>query len=282
MDSSIGSTTKAETLFVKGSAQKFGLSVLLPEGSVFEQLLSGICWVPELERSACYRWESQIVWFFRPLDILDWISSRRNLNNLFSSVDVINCHHVIVALINASNVSLARTETQSADSLGGTSKTKLTDALHAIGVPNMNRRLSSALCGRNDVSITSRCDTKVSDVILMSNPVALVLLLHLSLLCASKESLLPGREILNDSKSGSHEHDLVVGLTEVEAGFVSCSSETINMMWHVCVINLWIGHLGVWRDGLVDTFEEMLLLSGRDSLSFLLLVFSLHIFRSFI
>lgn len=189
---------------------------------------------------------------------------------------------MIVALINASNISLARTETQSADSLGGPSETKLADALHAIGVPNMHRGLSSALCGGNDVSISSRCDTKISDVILMGNPVVLVLFLHLSLLCTSKEPLLPGREILDHSESGSHENDLVVVLTEVEAGFVSCSSETINMMWHICVINLRIRHLGVWRDGLVDAFEEVLLLSGRDSLSFLLLVFSLHIFRSFI
>jgi hypothetical protein len=155
MDSSIGASTKAETLLVKGSAQKFGLGVLLSEGSIFEQLLCGICWVPELERSGCYGRESQIVWFPRPLDIFNWISSRRNLNNLFSSVDIVNCHHVIVALIDASNISLARTETQGADSFGCTSETKLTDALHAIGVPNMYRRLSSALGGAHDVSITS-------------------------------------------------------------------------------------------------------------------------------
>jgi hypothetical protein len=238
MNASIGSPTEAETLFVKGSAQKFGLGVLLAEGAIFEQLLCGICWVPELERSGCDGRESQVVWLFGPLDIFDWIGSRRNLHNLLSSVDVINCHHVIVALIDASNISLARTETQSADSLGGTSETKLADALHAIGVPNVHRRLGSALCGGNDVPITSRCDTKVSDVILMSNPVVLILLLHLTLLCASKESLLPGREILNDSQRGSHEYDLVVILTEVEARFVSCSSETINMRWHICVINL--------------------------------------------
>lgn len=47
--SSVGTSTIAETLLVEGSAQELGLTVLLSEGSILEQLLRSIGRMPELK-----------------------------------------------------------------------------------------------------------------------------------------------------------------------------------------------------------------------------------------
>ncbi len=48
VDTTVSSTTVANTFFVEGSAVELSLGVFLTEGTVFEELLSGISWVPEL------------------------------------------------------------------------------------------------------------------------------------------------------------------------------------------------------------------------------------------
>ena len=51
VDTSIGSTRVADTMFVKGGTVELGLSEFRSESSVLEQFLASISWVPELNRS---------------------------------------------------------------------------------------------------------------------------------------------------------------------------------------------------------------------------------------
>lgn len=63
MDVTVGSTTIAKPLFVKGRAKEFSLGILLSESSIFVELSSCISWVPKLERSCGDCGKSQIVRF---------------------------------------------------------------------------------------------------------------------------------------------------------------------------------------------------------------------------
>jgi hypothetical protein len=62
VDTTVSSTTVANTFIIEGSAVELGLGVFLTEGSVFEELLCGIGWVPELKRSRSDGTKSQIIW----------------------------------------------------------------------------------------------------------------------------------------------------------------------------------------------------------------------------
>ena len=96
VDGSVGTTTIAETIFVKTGAVEFGLRVLLSKCSIFEKLFGSVGWVPELKRSSSNSHKSQVIWLLGPLDIANGICSSRNTDNGFLLVDVENAHVVIV------------------------------------------------------------------------------------------------------------------------------------------------------------------------------------------
>lgn len=73
VDATVSSTTVANTFVIEGSAVELSLGVFLTEGTVLEKFLSGIGWVPELERSRSDGTESQIICLLRPLDIKDGV-----------------------------------------------------------------------------------------------------------------------------------------------------------------------------------------------------------------
>jgi len=82
----------------------------------------------------------------------------------------------------------------------------------------------------------------------MEWPVFLVLLSHLIFLFASKELLLASLKVLNNSKSGARENDLVVIFSEMEHVLVSISSEPMDVINLIHAIWLLIGRflLVIW------------------------------------
>lgn len=62
VDTSVGTTGVANTILVESGAGELSLGELGSEGSVLEELLAGISWVPELERSGGDSHELEVVW----------------------------------------------------------------------------------------------------------------------------------------------------------------------------------------------------------------------------
>tara|TARA_B110000285_G_C14786507_1_gene450998 strand:- start:67 stop:534 length:468 start_codon:yes stop_codon:yes gene_type:complete len=137
---------------------------------------------------------------------------------------------VVVALVNSGNVSLARGDRESSDTLGLTSEGEVGDGGAGHGIPDMNGGHFTAFTRGNDVSVFSSGDIEGCDIILMDWPVRKILLSVFIFLTSTEESLLSSLQILNDGKGGSREHDLGVILTEVGTGLVSVSGETINVV----------------------------------------------------
>ena len=73
MHATVGSCGVADTILIEGSAVKLGLGELGSEGSVLEQFLAGVGWVPELDRSRGDSDKFQIVWLLGPLDVVDGV-----------------------------------------------------------------------------------------------------------------------------------------------------------------------------------------------------------------
>jgi hypothetical protein len=100
----------------------------------------------------------------------------------------------------------------------------------------------TALTSGNDVSVLSTSDINCGDIILMDWPLWKVLVGVLVFLTSSEESLLSSGKILDNTKCSSGEHDLVIILSEVKAGFVSITSETVYMVDFVSTV--WSSELG--------------------------------------
>jgi hypothetical protein len=94
--------------------------------------------MPKLKGSSRNCNESQIVIFLGPLDITDGIGSSRDGYNSLFLVDIVDTHVVIIALINTSNISAAWTDSKSSYSFGRAAKTKLTDGLTCLSIPNVD------------------------------------------------------------------------------------------------------------------------------------------------
>ena len=75
MDTTIGSTGIANTIFIKGCRVKLSLLELCTKGTVSEQLFARVSWVPELKRSRrdCNKFE--IIWLQGPLNLINGIRS---------------------------------------------------------------------------------------------------------------------------------------------------------------------------------------------------------------
>lgn len=112
MDATVGASTIAEAIFIKCRACELSLREPLAKRAMLEELLGCISWMPKLQSPSCYRSKSQVIWLFGPLHLQACISTRRYLNNHFLPVYVVNAHHVIVAAVDAGNVSLAGAEAQ--------------------------------------------------------------------------------------------------------------------------------------------------------------------------
>jgi len=110
VDSTVGTSRVADTILVKWGTVELSLGVLLTESTILEKLLGSISWVPELDGSCGDSNEFQIIWFLGPLDVEDRISSCWEGEEHLLSLYVIDVHVVVVALVNACNVSLAWTD----------------------------------------------------------------------------------------------------------------------------------------------------------------------------
>ena len=82
----------------------------MSECTIFEEFLACIGWVPELNRSGCDGHEFEIVGLLGPLDVEDCISTSRERQKHLLSLDVVDVHVVIVALVDSCNISLAWTD----------------------------------------------------------------------------------------------------------------------------------------------------------------------------
>ena len=107
MDTTIGSTGIADTILIKSCRVKLGLLELCTEGTVSEQLFARISWVPELKRSRCDCNKFEIIWLQGPLNLINGIRSSRELHEHLLSVDIVDVHDVVIALVNCGNVLLA-------------------------------------------------------------------------------------------------------------------------------------------------------------------------------
>ena len=107
VDTTVGSTRVADTIFVEDSAWKLGLLELGSKSTVLEQLLACISWVPELHWACCHGTKFEIIWFLWPLDIVDRIWTSWKGQKHLLSLHVVNIHGVVITLINSCNISLA-------------------------------------------------------------------------------------------------------------------------------------------------------------------------------
>jgi len=63
MNGTIGTTGVSKTIFIKSTTIKLSLWVFLTESTVLEKFLGSISWVPELKRSGCNSYKSEIILF---------------------------------------------------------------------------------------------------------------------------------------------------------------------------------------------------------------------------
>jgi hypothetical protein len=73
MNSTIGTTRVANTIFIKSCAREFGLRKLRAKSTILEKFFGSISWVPELKRSRSDSNEFKIIWFFRPLNVVNGV-----------------------------------------------------------------------------------------------------------------------------------------------------------------------------------------------------------------
>ena len=152
MDTTIGTSRIANTILIKCSGVEFSLGVLLTKCTIFEKFLACICWVPELNRSSCHSDKFQIIGFLGPLNVGNGVSTSRKREEHLFSLDVVDIHIVVITLINAGNISLARTDWKSGTTLGLWTQRKLSDRHHSQCVPYMNSWKFTTFASCNNVS----------------------------------------------------------------------------------------------------------------------------------
>lgn len=110
VDTTVSTTGVADTILIEGCAVESSLCVLLSEGTILEKFLACICWVPELNRSCSNSDEFKIIWFLGPLDVHDGVSTGGEGQEHLLSLHVVDVHVMVIAAVNAGNVSLAWTD----------------------------------------------------------------------------------------------------------------------------------------------------------------------------
>jgi len=73
MDSTVGTTGVADTIFVESGAGELGLGEFRSKSTVLEELLAGVGWVPELEGSRGNSDKFEVIWLLGPLDVVNGI-----------------------------------------------------------------------------------------------------------------------------------------------------------------------------------------------------------------
>ena len=106
MNSSIGASWVANTIFINHSAWKLGLLEFSSKCSILKKLFACISWIPKLDRSGWDCYESKIIWFSWPLDIENSIVTSWKSKEHFFSLDIINVHVMIIALVDSCDISL--------------------------------------------------------------------------------------------------------------------------------------------------------------------------------
>jgi len=129
---------------------------------------------------------------------------------------------VVIRVINAADVSSTRRDAQGCHASRFTAKVEGSQALHGVGVPDMDGRLLSDLTSGDDVAL-ALANRQVCNIILMHRPVVFILLLHLFFFKPSKKLLLVRGDVLDDSDSSGHEQDLIVIFSKIEARFLPIS-----------------------------------------------------------
>ena len=132
----------------------------------------------------------------------------------------------------------------------------------------MHGRHLTTFSSSDDVSQLSSGNVEGSDIVLMEWPVLEVLVSIFFFFDTSKESLLSCFNILDDTKSGSWENDLIVVFSKVADSLVSVSREPIDVV--NLIRTVWLGVVPVdivW--GLFSDLLEECLISLPVSLNFL-------------
>ena len=132
----------------------------------------------------------------------------------------------------------------------------------------MHGRHLTTFSSSDDVSQLSSGNVEGSDIVLMEWPVLEVLVSIFFFFDTSKESLLSCFNILDDTKSGSWEDDLIVVFSKVADSLVSVSGEPIDVV--NLIRTVWLGVVPVdifW--GLFSDLLEECLISLPVSLNFL-------------
>ncbi len=215
MNSSIGASRIANTIFINHSARKFGLLELSSKCSILKKFFACISWIPELNRSSRNSNKSKIIWFSRPLDVKNSIVSCWKLKKHFFSLDIINVHCMLIALVNSCNISLARTDWKSGYSFCLSSKLEACNRLHSNIVPNMNSWQFSAFSCYNNVSKFTASGINGCYIILVIGESLYILICISIFFSSSKKLLLSSSKILYDSKSSTCKNDLIVILSEM-------------------------------------------------------------------
>lgn len=118
VNTTIGTTGVADTILIERSAVESSLGIFLSEGTILEKFLACIGWVPELNRSRGDGDELEIIWLFGPLDVHDGVGACRKSQEHLLSLHVVDVHVVVIAAVDAGDVSLAWTDGKGSDSLG--------------------------------------------------------------------------------------------------------------------------------------------------------------------
>mmetsp|Transcript_19392 Transcript_19392/g.29768 ORF Transcript_19392/g.29768 Transcript_19392/m.29768 type:complete len:355 (-) Transcript_19392:470-1534(-) len=122
MDATVSTTRVADTILVEHSAVELGLGELGAEGTVLEKLLAGVGGVPELEGAGGDGDEFEVVCLLGPLNVENGVGTGGQAQQHLLSLNVVDVHGVVVALIDGGHVSLAGGDGESSHSLGGGAK----------------------------------------------------------------------------------------------------------------------------------------------------------------
>jgi len=199
MNSSVGASWVAYTIFINHSTWKLGLLEFSSKSSVLKKLFACISWIPKLDRSGWDCYKSKIIWFSWPLDIENSIVTSWKSKEHFFSLNIINVHIMIIALVNSCDISLAWRDRESSYSFSFVSKLEASNWLHCDIIPNMNCWQFSTLSSHNNISKLTTSSVNGRDVILVERKSLHILFSIFILFNPSEKLLLPRSEILNNS-----------------------------------------------------------------------------------
>lgn len=169
VDETVLASTEAEAFLIERAAIEPSLLVLLPKRAALKQFLGGVRWMPKLQPSRRDRGKSQVVRFFRPLHIVYLLEAGGHLQNDLLLLNIEYGHDVLLTIIDAGNVAMARAECEGGHALGLGSKAELANALHGVSVPNVHHRHLPNFPRRHNVP-RARANMNIRYIILVHLP----------------------------------------------------------------------------------------------------------------